>query len=472
MIPTHFPKRTIAFTLVELLVAIAIISTLTILALPTVKESLSSNAVARSADIVRGAMLNARALARQHGQPYGIVLERGKRDVGSGNLTALKANGIVQANLCTRIAYAQVPGQVYTGEAGALIYPFVTLAAGGNNCSKRFRYFVRQSDAGLLFAAADNPVSPAARLIGPGSVLTVAGRSSVITSIASVTNLNLAITPFSGGSANCLPVITRLDLLSHPGDSQLTVPGVVISTEDEIFASPSIEGNLPHGGSADNLNVVADGQSFEITLLPTRAPLTPVNLPGRSAIDLSVSGPRESPLAFGVEQIVNPTGIASATMRDVSGTDLINELGDVVIMFAADGRVDSYYVDVPVDVGGGEALFELRRFPAPSSISMLVGHSTAIVENIDDLAAYPDGVPGTSFTSPSLLDPVPSSADPEFTWVTVQSISGAVRTAPVVAQPTGTWIRNYFGFDNSTLAREIVAARVLRSRRLVYGGAL
>ena len=72
----RFRRNENAFTLIEIMIAIAIASVLTAIALPTVKESMRQSINSRSASLVKGALLNARAQALRTGRPFGVVLER------------------------------------------------------------------------------------------------------------------------------------------------------------------------------------------------------------------------------------------------------------------------------------------------------------------------------------------------------------------------------------------------------------
>ena len=114
--------RNRAFTLVELLVALTIASVLTAIALPTLKDSLRQNALSRSASLVKGAFINARAQAIRTGRPFGIVIERRRNDLGSGSLNQLD---LLTTNYATRLYYVQTPIEYRGDVTGAAAIPFL-----------------------------------------------------------------------------------------------------------------------------------------------------------------------------------------------------------------------------------------------------------------------------------------------------------------------------------------------------------
>ncbi|MFH1731849.1 MAG: hypothetical protein ABIF82_09390, partial [Planctomycetota bacterium] len=87
---SHDRARAVSFTLVELLVALAIIVTLTLLGIPAIAPMMSANSVDSTANIVRGAMMHARntAIAQQtEGICWlasGSIIESGVIEVASG----------------------------------------------------------------------------------------------------------------------------------------------------------------------------------------------------------------------------------------------------------------------------------------------------------------------------------------------------------------------------------------------------
>ena len=109
-----------AFTLVELLIALTIAAVLTAIALPTLKDSMRQNALSRSASVVKGAFINARNQAIRSGRPFGIVIERRRKRIGSGPLSDLD---FFAANYSTRMYYVQSSIEYRGDSNNAVGYP-------------------------------------------------------------------------------------------------------------------------------------------------------------------------------------------------------------------------------------------------------------------------------------------------------------------------------------------------------------
>lgn len=74
--PKEHQKLRRAFTLVELLIVISIITLVTAIALPTVRDQLRDQKAKRTASLVRAFIDTARARAVNTGKPYGVVIKR------------------------------------------------------------------------------------------------------------------------------------------------------------------------------------------------------------------------------------------------------------------------------------------------------------------------------------------------------------------------------------------------------------
>ncbi len=92
------PKRDAhhsGFTLVELLIAISIITVLAAIALPTLKNSLREQRLSRSAGLIQQYIEEARARAIGSGRPAGVVLER------FGAEDAVNRSQVTRLRICT-----------------------------------------------------------------------------------------------------------------------------------------------------------------------------------------------------------------------------------------------------------------------------------------------------------------------------------------------------------------------------------
>jgi hypothetical protein len=203
--------------------------------------------------------------------------------------------------------------------------------------------------------------------------------------------------------------------------------------------------------------------------------LAPVNLPGKTVVDLSISGPANSPFGFGTQAIVGGGSVPAGY-----------EFSDVIVMFSADGRLDSVYVDQP-DATSPTG-YRLTRLVLGATVSFAVGYVDGIVDNIDDMARYPQHVPNTVFPTGAsdpplavpappepldLLGQVPNFANSEGAWVAIRPLSGAIQLGTVAGQPElGAFVNAYgFGPPANPASRAIVNARLLQSRRLLTAGA-
>ena len=145
-----------AFTIVELLVALTIATALTVIALPTLKDSLRQNALSRSASLVKGAFINARAQAIRTGRPFGIVIERRRNNLGSGTPDQLD---FLTTNYATRLYYVQTPIEYRGDVTGASAIPILvgeSIPPPAGPVYYTPRFFVPRDSAGLLYSAAGN----------------------------------------------------------------------------------------------------------------------------------------------------------------------------------------------------------------------------------------------------------------------------------------------------------------------------
>ncbi|WP_161604646.1 pilus assembly FimT family protein [Roseiconus nitratireducens] len=451
-----------AFTLVELLIALTIASALTAIALPTLKDSMRQNTLSRSASLVKGAFINARAQAIRTGRPYGIVIERQRHDIGSGNPSALNYLG---GNYATRLYYVQSPLEYRGDVAASAVYPVFDPPTGSTPVPK---FFFPQTSAGLLYAVANSSgTSPAARLINVGTQFSV-GKSDYIFKVESaVTYTVTGGSPLNAQGVPAGPGTLVEFNYPHFSPQNTGFPGTLTTT--------GVSSTFPAGLA------VYQPHDFKFRVNPVRAPLAPVSLIGRTVVDLSVSGPSSNPLAFNVQQIVDP--IPTTQIPNLAANRLLN---DVYVMFAPDGRLDGIYSDQRIVNGGVIDGFNLVRLDPSTTVSFNVGYVDGILDNIDDGARYPDVVGTTDYNittddpplatpaPPAALTPtkVPNFANTDCAWVSVQPLSGAIRLDTVASQPPATVLTNYYGLGTTPPARSVMNARVHQSRRLASGGAV
>lgn len=445
----------IAFTLVELMIAITIASVLTLIAVPTLKDSMRQNSLSRSASMVKGAFINARAQAIQTGRPYGVVIERRRNNLGSGAAADLNFLG---ANYSTRLYYVQSPIE-YRGdinESAAIPY----FETPGSGASVIPRFFFPEAQAGLLASVARFNDSPARRLISRGTRFSV-GESGYVFEIEDMTYVGTtnAVLPGTPGT------IVSFNYIGASPQSPIIPATLTAAATNSVFPNA-----LPVGQPVP----------FKFRVNPIRAPLAPVNMIGRTVVDLSISGPSSDPLAFNAQEIIDadPSTTIPPLLPDVI-------MNDVVVMFAPDGRLDGVYVDQRQDNTVPEITgFIPFRVDPSTTVAFNVGFVDGILDNIDDASRYPDliGTPdyqvtpddpaaeGGSTTVPLDVSKVPNYANTDCAWISIQPLSGAIRLDTVASQPPAPVFNTYYGFSATPTARSVVRARVHQSRRLTTGG--
>ncbi|MCA9138346.1 MAG: prepilin-type N-terminal cleavage/methylation domain-containing protein [Planctomycetales bacterium] len=485
------------FTLVELLVALTIASVLTAIALPTLKDSMRQNSLSRSAAIVKGAFINARAQAIRTGRPFGVVIERRTHDIGSGAASGLN---YTVANYSTRLYYVQSPMEYRGDYQEALAYPvFEDSNTGATTDSVAPRLFVPRGSAGLLFAAADSSGTPLANATAAKTLLNIGTRFSVGQSgyVFEVTNLEQitlsttsSITSFGGSRALYHPAIPPTDgtlvsfnYLDFSPRHASTPPFLV-----NVDPPPSGTRTLPIAAGLSSYPAgISPFQAteFKFRTNPVRAPLAPINMIGKTVIDLSVSGTSADPIAFNSQTIIDQ--FPASNIPPLAAN---TPLTDVIVMFAADGRMDGVYNGQRVVTTGPQISgFLFQRIDPSSTVSFNVGFIDGLVDNIDDIARYPEMVTDTDFqinaTDPPLATPAPPSAltvnkTPNFAntdcaWVSIQPLSGNVTLENVASQTSLANLSAYYGFQpapNNPFARNVARARVHQARRLTTSGAI
>ncbi|WP_182865788.1 pilus assembly FimT family protein [Rhodopirellula sp. JC639] len=463
------PTRRCGFTLVELLIAITIASVLTAIALPTLKDSMRQTSLSRSASLVKGAFINARTQAIRTGRPYGLVIARQRRDIGEGNPANLN---YFSANYATRLYYVQSPME-YRGDVdSAVAYPIIhTTSPTPPTTSPLYprqpQFFIPRSSSGLLYALASGINSAASALIRPGVRFSVNGSGYVFVLESAVTEVS-----------NNIPALAPV-LAAGTDGTLITFNCLTVASENNM-----VSGNW-RGATSDWEFPMAlsltQPYPFKFRVNPIRAPLAPVNLVGRTVVDLSISGPSTAPIAFNAQAIVD-----SAPGNQIPNLQVDRELSDVVVMFAPDGRLNGVHYDVRNVQSGVIEKFDLTRFSPSTTVSFNVGYVDGILENIDDAARYPQSIGGTDYQvtandpplatpqPPAALTPtkVPNFANPDCAWVSVQPLSGAISLGTVATQPPAGVLSTYYGLGANPTARQVINARIHQSRRLTTGGAV
>ena len=407
--PARRCGRRSGFTTIELLITVAIIATVTALALPTVKETLRHNALTRATNAVSGAFLNARTLAARDGKPYGVRLERFRQDITpgqSGGRVGLSDANLNNANVCQRIVYVGAAGEtgrltigdpsLAAGTAGADVgaYLLQTLNPSAATTGDRsWLLFIPRSASEYLYAAIDqNNASFVSDLIGVGSRVTLfirgeypGNKRAVLRGQIADRVMNVAAEPTLvnvAGRPTLTSLITAAAAAPAPtsdvNDFAITTPGVIDTAlgGTTAFSEPGVAMRVTWSASGDRVyrqeyllpdrGISMDDRvanldnpptyntgvvhALEFEMNPIEAPLQPLTLPGRAVVDLSYSGSRRNPTLFNVLQLMDGGNYGT----DVRVADNVNASGGVAV---PDNGVEGITIMFsPASISGGESL--------------------------------------------------------------------------------------------------------------------
>ncbi|MCC9601483.1 prepilin-type N-terminal cleavage/methylation domain-containing protein [Stieleria sp. JC731] len=490
-------RNAFGFTLVELLVAITIASVLTAIALPTLKESMRQNSLGRAASLVKGAFINARAQAIRTGRPFGIVIERRRHAIGDGTADTLN---FFNANYSTRMYYVQSPLEYRGDYPDAVAYPIFE-AVGGSSLAPRF--FIPREAAGLLYAAATpytfGNATAATNLVGTRTKFEV-GNTDYVFEITSLEKVTLdRSNPTTTIGTGRVAVHPQVEQVVPATPANRYIDGILISFNYIDFSprNAQVAGRYQTIGApgavvAASASVFPAGLAsfqpmpFKFRSNPIKAPLAPVTMIGKTVIDLSISGSVLAPAAFNSQVVVDPAPAAA-----IPSLAADQRLNDVIVMFAADGQLDGIYYDQRVVAGTPSQIvgFQYQRFDPATTISFNVGFVDGVVNNVDDVARFPDSVPGTDYqinandppldnpgpTAPLEMKKKPNFANTDCAWIHIQPLSGNISLQTVASQPILSDLSAYYGYNpapGSQFARAVASDRIRQSRRLATGGAV
>lgn len=329
------------FTLVELLVAVAMIVLLLAIALPALKAVTEGSHISDASRLISATIHQAKALAADTGRPHGIWIERSTRGGATLNET--------RANYCEKIYLAEV-GPPYAGD---------------------------------IHSKAPNPAKP--ELIVPASLADIVGNG-----IARFYTNEVFMWTFYvkrgdriqfGHSNKKLYTIT-----SVPGDIP-AAPGDPAGTFRISFASEF----------SDKPPVIGVSHRFRVFTAP-RASGEPIVLPKRSAIDLDSSGmgalgtefqpyvlpePPYTPFRLWKQVGASGAGTVHDPVVDKNGNDLhidpdpslvrVDDSSSILIMFNPSGSVSGVYRGIPDETDLATSELELQRLTPSESIYLLLG---------------------------------------------------------------------------------------------------
>jgi len=379
-------KYTTGFTLVELLVAIAVISLLAAISLPALRTTLREQKVKRGASLVQSIIEEARARAIVAGGG-GIIIDR----LGSDNL--------LERSQSTRIRLADVPPP-YTGDSSESVAVF--------------GYNAGMPTYALWF-------SPSAAQITRSRLDIIAGNKQTLINIGDSILLGSAgLRLIINGFQTATPTVANRNFY---GIDAAIIPDTDVATWTVVTVTrPEVNAGLQR----------LQQQQFSYTILrqPRPAIAAPVILPDGIAIDLTASGLGRqgnefSPLAITGNYLNEALDPFLAEPPPSPAPDA-TVFPPIWIMFNRRGAVSAIYnatmlAGVPV----------VGEIAVIGDVHLLVGRSgelkvtpTGQLED-DDPAPFEDEA--KDGTTPLL--------DLDSVWVTIKAMNGEVIATPL-AQPT------------------------------------
>lgn len=379
-----------ALTLIELMVALAVISVLAGIALPTVKSTIQGQKLNRAASLLQSALEEGRARAIASGGGGGLIIDR----VGNQNV----------ADRCesTRIRFATV-SPPYTGDTPGST---VKIGVNANGTVNDFRDDVisiwfnptaiqaRRAVEDLLAEQADASLGVRTKPVNPGDFVQVADGG-----------LLLRITNVMGFGTPALRTASGMN-------------AAVISNADVVnWVWMQVERAEPN---LDLNRFAGQDVTFNITRSPRPAIALPVELPRGTSIDLSSSGigrfgNQFSPMFMDGNYTNETIAPFTAGLRDYQS---------IFILFGKRGEVSRVLGGVRV----GPAI-QLTDIAVIGDIFFLVGEGGEIkpTDPLESNDPNPFEDAAKDGRTPLL--------DPESIWVTIKSRTGEVVSSPW-ADPT------------------------------------
>ncbi len=411
MLRIHTIRR--GFSMIELLIVVAISMLLIAIAIPFIRPALASNKLREAARQVNTYLVGAKARAAENGRPFGVRLVRSWVDQTG------------DPNECYRLQYVEVP-PYYSGDVeGALI----TVGGPGGPAPSpppptQYEFFasVPNNDPASLSLALVPTDTSGSPLVTPGDLIRFS-YSGVWYRIIDI---------FQGqGHTAANDTVLRLSVLANPA-----LPPVGVGNQPWP-SNPSVGVNQPFAPKSQSL-------PYQIFRRPRVAGSATLELPRDTSIDLSLSG-------FGG---VGNQFVASS----------VTDQSPVDIVFDPSGRV-------------AFLSFQGSLLPAPTeSIYLMVGNTDQVWPRAGLVKAngLPANI-GQPAIFPSDPDDFPGNiANSETFWVGVQQTTGSILTAENLGAPSnsklnssGTPITNLHGYfvPDIGLARDFVRSGVSKGSR-------
>jgi prepilin-type N-terminal cleavage/methylation domain-containing protein len=402
----------VGFTLIELLIVMSIVTLLTAIALPTLRNSLREQRVSRAAGLVQQYIREAQARAISSGVPAGVIIERSGADQEVNRCQATQL----------RISTTPAPYTGDLGNDGCVLRYFQYDPQNPTNPNPpdtaAFRWAVltfRPTTAPLLSAVVDRNIRSLAIKVGdliqlgndriPRTIYRLQSEVSLNNNSATYVphRLGPVLDPASGYNGDGVEVIVRYQ---PPGWDILPYPITGVS-------------NLP----------------YAIVREPTPSFANPLSLPEQTVIDLSCSGvgvdgvqfsPLEMEETYERTRPTPPPRIAdkgynpslskafNANLLPTDKGDYDRDYQDVQIVFNPDGSIKEVRMGVvSKDPSSQDTVIEPTRNSVLSDVYLLVGRTGQVLPD----ALLTDDQAGR-----------PNLFDDQAIWVCINRMSGHVYT--------------------------------------------
>jgi prepilin-type N-terminal cleavage/methylation domain-containing protein len=390
MMQLHFSKRhRLGFTLVELLVALAVITVLASIALPATKSMLKEQRLTRSASMLQSAIQEARARAVADGGG-GLIIDRR----GTGSITD-RCEAVQIRFASTPPSYRGEPGanQALFGSYGGALPPGIVLVT---------LWFPAEA-AMIGRSATDLANGKSLSLINIGDTVTV-GDVRLPMKIYGINSLPVAP---AFPNANPTEVDRNNDGLNASQIPNENLPGLeLLNWERVILQIPETNQTFSR--------FVGKWVSFSIQRSPQPAIAQPITMPNGTSIDLTASG-----IGSGGHQF-SPFAI-KGNYRDTSSSpfgNAVDDFGPIYILFNSRGELSR--------VIAGQYSTPGNDIPITGDVFLLVGEAGQVKAAPDEQLEDQDPSPLTD----KAKDGTTPLLNPESVWVTLRSRSGDVISSP------------------------------------------